>query len=126
MKTNNQPKPLFSIGDTVKHPKSLYDETEGKIVEVERIYQQVNKDGSFDMHGLAHLENTISSICLPYRFDGETLEVDYPESEFKLTNGVIKENAYTMKSRFYGWAYTVETAKMRCVFSQRQLRKISK
>lgn len=116
------PAPKYSIGQTVKCPPTLYNEKEGKIVDIEKIFQEVNKDGTFNMDGLATLERTIQHCCLPCRFDGKTLEVDHPESTMKLTNGTIYHKAYTRVSKFYGYAYTIQTKEMRSLFNEEQIK----
>jgi len=116
--------PKFKVGDAVKHPKTLYDETEGTVVKIDRIFQETYADGTFNMDGLADIESTIHSCVLPYRFDGKTYEVDFPAETIKCTDGTFHRNAYTKVSKFFGYAYTVETPKMRTLFSERSLRKM--
>jgi hypothetical protein len=114
--------PKFKVGDEVNTPKNLYDETSGEVTQVEKIFQEVGDDGKFDMDGLATLEDTIQSIKLPYKFDGETLNIRIPASTIKLRHGEMRENARTRTSKFYGYAYTVTTDKMNSVFSEISLR----
>lgn len=114
--------PKFKVGDTVNCSRTLYDETEGVVTEVERVFQDINPDGSFDMDGLATLEHTISSIQIPYEFDGETLKVHYPASVIKLTDGELRQNAKTRTAKFKSYAYTVRTPKMNTIFSERSLK----
>lgn len=109
-------KPKFEIGNRVSHPETLYDETKGKIVEVERVYSELDEDGNFEHRGLCTIESTIKSFCVPYTFDGETLVVTMPKSKF--TSG------YTRTSKFHHYAYTVKTPKMRTIFSEKSLRRI--
>ena len=106
--------PKFKVGNKVTHPHTLYNETEGEIVEVERVYAAVYDNGAFEPRGLQHLESTIKSIQLPYRFDGKTLEVDMPADRFN-------SMAVTLVSRFHGYAYTVKTPEMRSIFSEKRL-----
>lgn len=117
--------PKFKIGDKVNCPRTLYDETRGEIVEITRLFRRIDiRTGEFERNGLDTLENTIRHIQLPYRFDGNTLEIDYPEETIKLTNMTIHNKAKTETSKFYGYVYTVQTPKMRTVFSERLLRHV--
>lgn len=113
--------PKFKIGDRVSCPKTLYNEYEGEIIEIDKVFQDINPDGTFDRDGLAILESTISFCKIPYEFDGETLKVHYPSSDIKLKDGFIHENAKTRISKFSGYAYTVKSTKMSSVFSERNL-----
>lgn len=126
VKTNvecGQPLPKFNVGDGVTLKKqTLYGETVGVVESVERVYKQVEKDGSFSRSGLATRESDIKHGCLPYRFDGETVEVEYPEHDF----GGWIQKAHTMKSRFAGYGYTVRSEKMLTVYSESSLIKKSK
>ena len=109
---NKQPK--FKIGDkvTLKTP-SLYNERSGVITAVEKVYKDVNGT-------LCHRESDINSISIPYRFDGITLEIDYPETVFSN----FTQHAYTKISKFYGYSYTVKTEKMNCIYSERGIIKL--
>lgn len=118
-------KPKFEIGDLVTCPPDLYKCTQGQIVERERIFQELYPDGTFDPTGLSTLESTFSSFCVPWRVEGDLLYVTMPASDIKLSNG----GRYTQPecvelSRFKGWAYTVESDKMRSVFSEKSLKSI--
>jgi small-conductance mechanosensitive channel len=99
--------PKFKIGDKVRTSKSdLYGQTVGIVVNVQRMYKEVNRfSGRMERGGLTTDESTIKSISLPYTFDGETLTVDFPESDF----GTFIQKAFTMVSKFYGYSVTVET-----------------
>lgn len=100
-------KPKYNEGETVtmKSP-NLYGEKVGVITRVERIYQEVDRfTGKIDPHGLATMEGTISSISIPYEFDGETLVVKYPDGR-------------ECKSVFKGYAYCIKSAKMNSVYSE--------
>ncbi len=120
-----QKEPKYGIGTRVKTPRDLYNCTEGEIVERERLYQTVDRNGNFDMDGLCTLEHTISSICLPYTFDGETLVITYPKNVIKLADGdELHEAEKTRTAKFFGWAYTVDSGKMRSVFSERSIKPI--
>lgn len=110
--------PKFKVGDPVRMKKpDLYNCTTGKVVGVEKIFQAF-EDGRFDMRGLAILENTIECTSVPYKLDGDTLEIYMPESEFKMSNGdVLKRAAKTRVYKFRDYAYTVESDKMRTVYN---------
>jgi len=115
----------FEIGQKVNmSTKTLYGEVEGVIVDITRTYKVVSKvingNSFFETNGLVHEERHIHSICLPYRFDGNTLEIDYPQKDY----GSFVQKAFTTISEFYGYSYTVKTPKMRTSYSERQLRKI--
>lgn len=113
----------FKVGDEVRCPKTLYGETEGKVVEVVKMFQKIKPNGEFDPDGLTTFEHTIQHIQIPYDFDGETLKVHFPESKIKLTHGTLIEDAHTEVSKFYGWGCTVQTPKIRTLFNQTTLRK---
>jgi len=108
--------PKYAIGDTVTCPKTLYNETEGEIVEVERIFKEW-ENGKFRRGGLCTSEDTIPLGCLPTTFDGVTLVVSYPKS--------ILGEAKDMVSKFYGYAYTIRTPKGLTVFSEKSLKKLN-
>jgi len=113
----------FQIGDsvTLKRP-DLYGCTKGKVVEVERLYKRIEQfcDGwDFESGGLVSIERDISHICIPYDFDGETLTVHYPESQF----GDWTQRAHSEKSKFFGWGVTVETKKMRTFVNEKFVKK---
>ena len=113
--------PKYEVGQKVKlKKKTLYGETEGEIVRVEKIFQEIDESGNFNPDGLSTLESTIDSISIPYTFDGETLTVEFPAIE--CTNIIIK--AKKRVSKFSGYAYTVETPKMNTMFSESTLIKI--
>jgi len=120
-----QPAPKFKDGDKVNmRKKTLYNETEGVIEGTpERMYQKLGPVGTFqenevDPHGLVTSEHTIKGIQLTYRFDGVTLEVDYPEHDY----GSWIQKAYTSRSKFIGWAYSVRTPKMLTAYSEKSLK----
>lgn len=120
-----QKKAKFEIGQKVNmSTKTLYGEVEGVIVERTKIYKvvtRISNGRSFpETNGLVHEERRIDSICLPYRFDGNTLEIDYPEKDY----GSFIQKAFTTISEFYGYSYTIKTPKMLTSYSERQLRKI--
>jgi len=110
--------PKFTVGTTVRFKKpDLYGETTGKIIEIEKIFQSTHDDGTFDMSGLAHIERDISSIAIPYEFDGETLKIHYPSTNYG--------KGRTAKARFHRFAYTVESAKMRTLMPEKFITPIS-
>mgnify|MGYP001469295418 CR=1 FL=1 len=110
--------PKFSIGDRVRHPKDLYGAKSGKIVELVRCYLEVDDNGNFKSDGLLTTENTIASTCLPYSFDGMTLTVKFPRTDF----GTWIQKAYTHTSKFYGYCYVVKCPKLRTEYHERSLR----
>lgn len=115
MKTLKKPK--FKKGDVVSHPFNLYNETSGRIIEVERVYKRLDKyTGKFDPQGLVTRESDISSIAIPYTFDGETLTLTYPKGSLHGEREIVET------AKFYGYAYTVESPKMRSVFSESSLK----
>jgi len=112
---------IFKIGDKVSmRRKTLYGETEGEIVSIQRTYQETWEDGSFRYEGLCHLENDIKSILLPHTFDGETLTIDYPQRDF---GGFIKK-ANTHVYKFSGYSYSVKTLRVLTLYSEKTLKKI--
>lgn len=117
-----QKEPKVKIGDKVRMSSpDLYGYTDGEVVEVERMYKKLDKfTGEIDPMGLVTGEETINNIKLPYRFDGETLEVDYPETKF----GEWTHQARTEKSVFYGYSVTVETEEMRTMIPERHIKKL--
>src|SRR5882757_1983864 len=103
--------PPLAVGTSVRFKKpDLYGETTGTIREVEKIYQSTHEDGTFDMSGLAHIEREISSIAIPYEFDGETLKIHYPAT---INRGRIAV------SKFHRYGYTIQSAKMAIFMSQK-------
>lgn len=118
----NQLSPKFKIDDRVQFKERLGC-TSGVIYEVDRIFKVVDKDGNFERNGLNTSEKTIHSTQLVYRFDGITLEVDFPEQDF---GGWIRK-AHTEVSKFYCWAYTVraEQKDYNIGFLEKQVKKIS-
>lgn len=121
-----QKKPKFEVGQEVSMSRpTLYGESKGVITQSTKLFKCVRKvyaDGrSYPEHnGLVQEERHIDSICLPHRFDGNTLEVDHPQSDY----GTFIQKAFTAVYEFYGYAYTVKTEKINTVYSERQLRKI--
>lgn len=116
-----QKEPKFEIGQKVSlSSPTLYGETQGVIVERTRCYKVVarvyNGYSIPETNGLLHDERDIPSICLPYRFDGNTLEIDYPETNWG--------KACTMVSEFYGYSYSIKTAQMLSLYPERALREI--
>lgn len=101
--------PKFKVGDKVITPANLYKETKGTIIELDRIFQEVEPGTDiFVNDGMRHSERSIKSICLPYTFDGETLIVEYPEQD--LGGAIIK--AHKTESKFRTYAYVVKTPKI--------------
>lgn len=92
-----QTTPKFNIGQSVelvafrnRHPEVP---AKGIIQSRSRYFANPN--------GLNVAEYEISSIRLPYRFDGKTLEVEFPEQRF----GHFCQPAYTSTFTFKGWMY---------------------
>lgn len=112
--------PKFSVGDLVKTPKTLYDETVGIITNIDRLFKKVYPNGEFDPDGLVTEEKTIKGIQIPYEFDGETLIVHYPQWE---TETVIMK-AYSETRKFYGYSYTVKSLKMNTLHFEKSLKLI--
>tara|TARA_R110000868_G_scaffold94947_1_gene261424 strand:- start:330 stop:692 length:363 start_codon:yes stop_codon:yes gene_type:complete len=118
---NERIAPKFEIGTEVLHAPDLYGMTRGTIYNIDRIFQEIDpRTGQFDLRGLATFESTIKFTAIPYEFDGETLTVHFPESGF----GGWTEKAKTQVSKFYGYAYSVRSAKMNTVWSERQLKAV--
>jgi hypothetical protein len=108
MRKRSEPK--FSVGQRVRMVRpNLYGETEGVIVRVERNFKSES--------GLVTMESTIKSIQLPYRFNGERLEVDHPEQDL----GGFIQKAYTHVSVFSGYSYCVEAGSLRSIYPERAL-----
>lgn len=109
--------PKFKMGDRVQHPLNLYNETTGQIIEVEKVFKRLdNYTGKFDPQGLVIRESDISSIAIPHTFDGETLTLTYPKGSLHRDREIVET------AKFYGYAYTVESPKMRSVFSESSLK----
>jgi hypothetical protein len=111
--------PKFKVGDKVRMTsKNLYGETEGKVIEFQKIFHELDRDGEFKVGGLTTLESNINSIRLPHTFDGETLSVEMPQTDL----GEIIIKARTLISKFKGYAYTVKTPKMNTIISEGSIR----
>lgn len=96
---------MYQINDFVEVKSGDMKGLKGKIVEVDRMFRAIRANGEFEVDGFTTLESNIPTISIPYTFDGETLSVDFPETEFE--NFV--ENAYTQVSKFFDYAYTIES-----------------
>lgn len=96
--------PKFKVGDQVT-AKSKYNGiiARATVENVTRTFSACDANGQFERGGLVTVESDIKSICLPYRFDGETLEVDHPETKF----ATFTMHAHTHRSRFSGYSYTI-------------------
>jgi hypothetical protein len=113
--------PKFQIGDKVSmRTKTLYGETEGKITEVRKVYQETWEDGSFRSDGLCYDENEIENISIEHTFDGETLTIKSPQREF--STFILK--AETRVHKFNGYSYTVKTPKINTLYYEKSLIKI--
>ena len=103
--------PKFAIGQSVKLLRSdLYGRTAGKVLDVIRIYKQLMPSGAFDSAGLTIMETDITGIQLPYEFDGDTLTIHYPATQFS--------TARTRQYKSFAWVYVVQTKCMTTVFSE--------
>lgn len=78
------------------------------VVEVHKAFAETDSSGAFRKGGLVTDERDIPTICIPHRFDGETLEVDYPEAKYA---GGWSRAAHTVVSKFYGYSYTVRDSR---------------
>lgn len=74
-----------------------------KVEEIHRCFAECDARGKFVRGGLHTEERDIKSIELPYRFDGETLQVDFPAA----TYGDWTQAAHTQTSKFFGYDYSV-------------------
>lgn len=111
--------PKFKIGDKViLKRKTRYNETEGEIVKVDKVFQEIDQFGNFKDGGLNTSESTIKSIQSPYTFDGETLKVE--QAEMDLGSIIIK--ACTRVSKFKGYAYTIKTPKINTSYLEHQIK----
>lgn len=104
--TTKQKKPLFAVGETVNIPPDLYGKTSGVIYRIGKLFGEV-ENNRFVAGGGNIEEDTIKDIQLPYKFDGETLTIDYPETDY--TNCIVK--AYTNTYKFRCYSYTVAMEK---------------
>lgn len=106
-------KPLYSIGQEVKMSKpNLWKEAVGVIVESEKMFKEIDENGRFVVGGLVTSERSISSIVLPYEFDGETLKVTYPEQVFACYGGgTVSMPERVRISKFFRHSYTIKTEK---------------
>jgi hypothetical protein len=113
--------PKFKIGDKVSmRRKTLYGETEGEIIELGKDFQELDRYGNFMKGGLVMSEREIKYISLPFKFDGETLTIDYPQRDF----GSFILKAVTTEYKFSGYSYTVKTPKINTLYYEKSLRKI--
>ena len=103
------PDPAFKIGDKVNMTSpDLYDCTTATVIEVTKVYAEVEADGSFIHGGLCQMETDIADIVLPVFFDGETLVITYDAFNKR-------------KSKFYGYTYLVDSGKMLSYYSAKNL-----
>jgi hypothetical protein len=110
----------FEIGnDVVTKKPTLYNETEGTITEVTRMFKAVCPyTGKIDRAGLCILEQEIVSMSVPYELDGDVLKVHMPERDY----GTWVQKAQTHVYVFNGFCYTVKTPKMNTVYSEKTLK----
>lgn len=110
-------KPKYRIGDTVqmKSP-SLYNEYEGKITEVDKVFWELEIDGTFRDGGLRIRESDIKNISLPYEFGLDLLHVNY--GEYNKNPAINSIKTY----KFNSFSYTVRTKEMSCIYPETALR----
>lgn len=94
---------MFGIGESVLITKGKVAGEKGEVVEIEKSFLEVDEEGNFNRDGLLTMESTITSIKLPYTFDGETLKVEHPERDY----GNWVQKKYTHTAKFYQNAYTI-------------------
>lgn len=102
--------PKFKKGqtvDTISSRISTYKGCKGIVTEIERAFKEIDEDGNWVLDGLVTMESSIPSISLPYQYDGQTLVVEHPESNF----GGFQMEAYTRKAKPYEFVYTVKISK---------------
>lgn len=111
--------PKFKIGDKVSmRSKTLYGETEGEIIQFGKDFQELDRYGNFKQGGLVMSERDINNIKLPFKFDGETLTIDYPQRDY----GNFIQKAVTIEYKFSGYSYSVKTPKMLTLCCEKSLR----
>lgn len=99
-------KPKFEIKDTVKLlTPTLYDENEGVIVAIEKVYQECFSDGFPDPDGLHIRESDVESIQLPHSLKKNVLVIDYGD----------RKKTYKFLDKY---AYTIDTPKMRSIYPE--------
>jgi hypothetical protein len=111
--------PLYSKGTEVRYSlPDLYDQTTGKIVEVERIFQDTFEDGSFDEDGLCRIESDMQSTRFPWEIKDNVLTIHYPPDPTCYRNGKI------VVAKFKYFAYVCESSKMRTLFRETSIKPI--
>lgn len=114
-------KPKFRIGDEIAFRTKYGEHKTGEITGIEKTFQVIDpRTGKFKHDGLATLERTIENIVLPYRYDGTTLEVDYPEER----SGDWTHHAHTTVSKLKGFSYTVKAPDYNYIVSEEQVKKL--
>jgi len=100
-------KSKFRVGDKVTGRTRSWGVITGTVTQVERYFMSVDASGNWEPKGIAcgTAESDIKSIQLPHRFDGTTLEVDFPEAVYS----TFTTHAHTQRSQFHSWTYTVQT-----------------
>ncbi len=110
MKTKTKKTSTIELGQMVKMKRNdLMGASTGKIVAVEKVYEEVNGNG------LSILESHLNlSKQFTYQLKGDNLFLSYPE---------IKDyrEAKTFEYRFAHFAYTVDSGKMLTIFPARLL-----
>lgn len=95
--------PQYELESTIQIKDGYHKGKIGTIEGIEKLFRELNKDGTFNPDGLDTIESNIPSIQLPYKFDGNMLTVEVPE----MTIGNWIQKAYVRKSLFRGYAYSV-------------------
>ena len=133
MKEFKSPKPKFKVGDKVSmKTKTLYNETEEVITEVERTFQRCDEHGNIEPRGLHSLECMFyipkdkSLHDKPWQSQGNK-DITY---EFAGPNMIIGRwhNGANMfgKTVFYNIctkiSYTIKSDKMNSIYPERSLK----
>lgn len=103
-----QAEPLFQENDVVQKAKTKHwPELYAVIMDVDRLYSEIDSNGRLVRGGLNQRESDITNICIPYTFDGDMLTVHYPDS--------IVRRAHTQQYKFSGYTYTVKSDSLPCL-----------
>lgn len=114
-----KPKPLYSVGTNVRYSlPDLYNKITGKIVQVERIFQTIFDDGSFDEDGLCYIESDMTSTRFPWEIKDDMLTINCPPMPTLFRNGKI------IKAKFKYFAYVCESSEMRTLFRETSIKPI--
>lgn len=110
--------PKFKKDDVVNHPPNLCKETESVVEKSDRNFKALLDSGKFDPDGLTIRESDIDSIQLPYKLEGDTLSIEYPETD----HGSWVQKARTEVYKFHGYSYNIKSPKMCCIYPEKSLR----